>query len=421
MAQTMIQKILARASGKETVDVGDKVWADVDLTAMRDFGGPNVILEYEKQFSDRPVHDPGKVAITFDLHVPPRQIKEATNQKLCRDWAAKQGVRLFEVNSGIGQHSLYEAGLVRPWDVIIGTDSHMNLLGALGAFASGVGTTDIVAAMGTGKLWFKVPETMLLTIEGELPKYSTPKDILLHMVADVGADGALYRSVEFDGPTVEKMDLAGRITLCTMVTEMSGKTSIISPSDAVLDEVRRRAGGDTGIEPVEADTDAEYVDRRAYNVDGLEPQVAVPHAPDNVKPITEVAGAAIHQSFIGSCTNGRIEDLRAAAEVLEGRVVDPGVRLIITPGTAEVAKQVVAEGLMTTFLEAGAVVTNPSCALCTIGHPGVLADGDVTLSTSNRNFPGKIGKGGHIYLVSPYVAAASAVAGKLADPREVMA
>ncbi|MCK5252809.1 MAG: 3-isopropylmalate dehydratase large subunit [Thermoplasmata archaeon] len=417
MDMTIIQNIIARASGNEEVAVGDKVWCAIDLAAMRDFGGPNVVLDYREMFGDRPVKDPNKVAITFDLHLPARDAQVANNQKLLRDFARQTGVHLFDVETGVGQHTLLENGMVRPYDVIVGTDSHMNLLGAVGAFATGVGTTDLVAAMATGKLWFKVPETHRFVVEGAFKDRVGAKDLILHVLKDVGTDGLLYKAVEFEGPAIDSMDVAARITTMSMVTEMSGKIGLIESNDQTMELL----GGVTGqiLEEWHADPGAPYVEERRYDVTDLPPLVAAPHSPDNVMPAADLKGTHVDQVFVGSCTNGRVEDLRAAAEVLKGEHVAKGMRLIITPATQNVAKDAVREGLYNTFIEAGAIVTNPSCALCTIGHPGVLAEGDVTMSTSNRNFPGKIGKGGEIYLCSPATAAASALYGEITDPRGV--
>jgi homoaconitate hydratase family protein len=417
MDMTIIQKIIARASGNEEVAVGDKVWCAIDLAAMRDFGGPNVVLDYREMFGDRPVKDPSKVAITFDLHLPARDAQVANNQKLLRDFADQTGVHLFDVETGVGQHTLLENGMVRPYDVIVGTDSHMNLLGAVGSFATGMGTTDLVAAMATGKLWFKVPETHKFVVNGTFPDRVGAKDLILHVLKDVGTDGLLYKGVEFEGPAIDTMDVAARITTMSMVTEMSGKIGLIESNDKTLEFLRGVTGQD--MEEWHADPGAPYVEERVYDVSDMPALVAAPHSPDNVVPAADLQGTHVDQVFVGSCTNGRVEDLRAAAKVLKGEQVSKGMRLIITPATQNVAKEAVREGLYNTFIEAGAIVTNPSCALCTIGHPGVLAEGDVTMSTSNRNFPGKIGKGGEIYLCSPETAAASALYGQITDPRGV--
>jgi len=420
MGKTIIEKILSKASKKDVSApadrmAGDRVWADLDLVAMRDFGGPNAILEYKNSFDERPVFDGNKVAITFDLHIPARNEKVAQNQKICRDFSAKMKTRLFDVNTGIGQHILFENGLVRPWDVIIGTDSHMNLLGAFGSFASGVGTTDITAALAYGKLWFKVPETIKIVIDGNLNESVYPKDIILHILKNIRTDGAIYKAVEFTGEAVEKMSLAGRITLTSMVTELSGKVGFIEPDDKILRFVHERTN--TDIKGINADSDASYEKVFQYDISDLKPQIACPHSPDNVKDVKEVEGRPIDQIFIGSCTNGRYEDLKIAAEILRGK--KSKVRLIIVPATMEVAKEALKNGLYDIFLDAGGVITNPGCALCTTGHPGILAPGEVMVSTSNRNFIGKLGKGAEVYLASPATAAASAIEGKITNPREV--
>ena len=417
MPYTIVEKILARASNKKRVSPGDRVWAKIDLVSMRDFGGPNVILKYREEFSDAPVFDKNKVVITFDLHIPPRQTKEANNQKICREFAREKGLKLFDINNGIGQHTLLEHGLVKPYDVVVGTDSHMNLLGVAGAFSTGVGITDIVTAMRYGKLWFRVPETVKIIVSGNPKNLVTAKDIILYIVGSLGADGLAYKAVEFEGNVIDKMGLDGRITIASMVTEMDGKIGFIVPNKEVETFLKERAGDDIAL--VKADHDAEYLEIIEFDISDLSPQIACPDSPDNVKEIGEVEGTPVDQVFIGSCTNGRLEDLRIAAKILKGKKVKDNCKLIITPSTMEVAKRALKEGLIEIFMESGAVVTNPSCALCTIGHPGVLAEGEITLSTSNRNYPGKIGKGGKVYLVSPATAAASAIYGEIRDPRSV--
>jgi homoaconitate hydratase family protein len=412
MNATIIEKILSSAS-KKKVSAGDRVWADVDLIAMRDFGGPNVIQEFKNNFGEKKVFDPEKVVFTFDLHIPPRTEKVAKNQKACREFAEEQRTRLFDINHGIGQHVLFEHGLVKPQDVIIGTDSHMNLLGALQSFSTGVGTTDIVAALATGKLWFRVPRTIKIEIDGKLKKGVYAKDIILHILKNLGTSGLIYKAVEFYGSTVDDLNLAGRITLTSMVTEMSGKIGFITPNNEIVSFVNERSGQKN--EFVSADKNAEYEDVLNFEVDDLEPMVACPHSPDNVRSVREVEGTKIGQVFIGSCTNGRFDDLFEAAKILKGN--KSKARLIIVPATMEVAKEAIEKGLYKIFIDAGAVVSNPSCALCTIGHPGVLAPYDVLLSTSNRNYLGKIGKDAEIYLCSPATAAASAINGEITDPR----
>ncbi len=411
MGQTIIEKILSRAAGRR-VRVGERVWARLDLVAMRDFGGPNVIQEYRENFGNKRVFDGHKVAITFDLHVPARDEKVAQNQKLCREFARRQKARLFDVNTGVGQHILFESGMVRPWDVIIGTDSHMNLLGVFGALATGVGTTDIVAGMAYGKLWFRVPETIKIIVRGRLTGWTLAKDLILRILKTVRTDGAIYKAIEFAGPAIDALNLAGRITVASMVTELSGKIGFIEPNATIYRFLRQRSG--YRIKPIAADQDARYEEMLVFDVSKLAPQIACPHAPDNVKNVSEVAGTTIDQVFIGSCTNGRLEDLEVAARILKGKKAK--VRTIIVPATMEVARQAVQAGLYDIFLKAGCVLTNPGCALCTTGHPGILAPGEVMVSTSNRNFIGKLGKGARVYLASPATAAFSAIAGAIRNP-----
>jgi 3-isopropylmalate/(R)-2-methylmalate dehydratase large subunit len=419
LGKTIVEKILSKASGTDA-KAGDRVWAEVDIAQVRDFGGPNVALAFEEYTGGGKVHDPKKIAITFDLHAPAKDQKQAANQRLLRDFAHKQGIEaLYDVDKGIGQHVLLEDGKVLPGGVIIGADSHMNILGAVGSFSVGCGTTDIVAAWATGKLWFRVPDTMKIIFRGRYEPPTSAKDLTLKMVSELGADGAAYRAVEFEGEMLESFGLAERLTLCSMVTETDGKIGFLKPSPDVLEFLRSRLEEETGeFFDASPDADASYIEERVIDVDGLEPLISCPHAPENVKPVAEVAGTKIDEAFIGSCTNGRIEDLRAAAEVFEklGGCVDPDVRLIITPATAEVALEALREGLTELFMCAGAIVTNPGCSLCTIGHHGVLGPGDVLISTSNRNFPDKLGKGGQVYLASPATVAASAIAGEIALP-----
>jgi 3-isopropylmalate/(R)-2-methylmalate dehydratase large subunit len=413
---TTIEKIFSKASGK-TVKPGDYVWAELDLVAMRDFGGPNVIDEYKKYYQDHPVFDPQKVAITFDLHIPARNEKVAQNQKILRDFARRQGTRLFDINTGVGQHILLENGLVKPGDVIVGTDSHMNLLGALGAAGFGMGTTDIAGAMYKGRLWFRVPQTIGIVVKGMFREHVSAKDLILHVVKNIGTSGALNRAIEFTGETIDGLDLAGRITVASMVTEMSGDVGFIQPNEQIVDYITSRAGHEVHALSTDASLKHEHV--YEYSIDDLEPQIACPHSPDNVKAVKDVAGTKVDQVFIGSCTNGRIEDLRVAAQFLKGRSVKNGVRLIIVPATMETAKAAVELGLHEIFLKSGAVVTNPGCALCTTGHPGILAPGEVMVSTSNRNFMGKLGRDAQVYLASPATAAATALRGEITDPRSV--
>lgn len=414
--KTIIEKILSEHSHRDAWG-GDRVWADLDLAVVRDFGGPNVVLEYEKQMGDKPVWDPQKIAMTFDYQAPAKVVQVATNQRICREFAAKHGIpHVFDVNTGIGQHVLLEHGMILPGSAVIGTDSHMNLLGAVGCFASGMGTTDVTAAWATGRLWFRVPETIKITFKGTYDYPASAKDLVLFLLSKVDTRQTIYKALEFGGDPVDSLSLAGRLTLASMVTEMEGKIGLIIPNEDILAWIEERAG--RKVDVVVPDKDASYLGEWEFDVTGLEPLIACPDRPDNVKTVREVAGTPVDEVFIGSCTNGRLEDLQVAAEVLEkmGGKIAPHVRMIITPATAEVAMEALDAGLYETFMGAGAMVTNQGCSLCTIGHHGVLAEGDVLVSTSNRNFRGKLGKGGQVYLASPAVAAATAVKGEIALP-----
>lgn len=415
--KTTIEKILSRASGKD-VSANDRVWAEVDLTVIRDFGGPNAVLEFDKFTNKGKVKDPDKIALTFDYQAPAKDMKVAQNQVLCREFAKRQKIKnLFDVNCGIGQHVLLERGMIKPGSVVIGTDSHMNLLGSVGSFASGVGNTDIVAAWHSGKLWFRVPETIRVIFNGKYKEPVSAKDLTLKFIKEIGTDKPNYRSLELTGDPIDNLSLAGRLTLASMLTETNAKVGFIEPNGEPLEFLRQRCGD--GLEIVTSDETATFVDEVQINVDKLAPQIACPHTPDNVKPVQEVEGTPFNEGFIGSCTNGRLEDFKAAARILKkAGKIHPEVRLMIVPATREVAVAMLEAGLYQVFMSVGAMVANPGCSLCTAGHHGVLGKGDVLLSTSNRNFLGKLGKGGEVYLCSPATVAASAVEGKITDPRK---
>lgn len=425
MGKTAIVKIMERAAGRE-VQVGERVWCKVDLASARDFGGANCVLQFEKEMGkDAKVWDPDKVAYTFDLQAPSHSEKVSNNQKIIREFAKRQGIKhLFDINHGIGQHVMLEAGLIKPGDVVLGTDSHMNLLGAVGAFATGVGNSDVAASYINGTSWFRVPETMKIEVNGTFQKGVCMRDLLTKIVGDLGAGGMDYLAVEFTGETIDNANLAERITLCSMVTEMSGKVPLIMPSGEVLTWMVERAGEEVldRVKNLSADPDATYCKVLSYNVDDLVPMASCPDAPDNVKPVTEIAGTHVDQVHIGSCSNGRYEDIKAAYDVLmaSGGRVSPNTRVIITPSTTEVQLQCVKNGLAAAFLEAGVVFTNPTCALCTAEHYGALPRGDVGVATNNRNFIGKVGKGSHTYLLSPMAAMATAINGYITDPRDFL-
>lgn len=415
--KTIIEKILSRASGKD-VSANDRVWAELDLVVIRDFGGPNAVLEFDKFTNKGKVKDPDKIALTFDYQAPAKDMKVAQNQVLCREFAKRQKIKnLFDVNWGIGQHVLLERGMIKPGSVVVGTDSHMNLLGSVGSFASGVGNTDIVAAWHSGKLWFRVPETIKVIFKGKYKEPVSAKDLTLKFIKEIGTDKPNYRSLELTGEPIDNLSLAGRLTLASMLTEINAKIGFIEPKGEPLEFLRQRCGDE--LEIVTSDENAIFTEEVEINVDKLTPQIACPHTPDNVKPVEEVEGTPFNEGFIGSCTNGRLEDFKAAAKILKkAGKIHPEVRLIIVPATREVAMAMLEAGLYQVFMGVGAMVANPGCSLCTAGHHGVLGKGDVLLSTSNRNFLGKLGKGGEVYLCSPATVAASAVEGKITDPRK---
>lgn len=425
MGKTAIVKIMERAAGHE-VRIGERVWCKVDLASARDFGGANCVLQFVQEMGkDAKVWNPDKVAYTFDLQAPSHSEKVSNNQKLIREFAKRQGIRnLFDVNHGIGQHVMLEAGLIKPGDVVLGTDSHMNLLGAVGAFATGVGNSDVAAAYVNGTSWFRVPETMRVEVTGEFPKGVCMRDLLTRIVGDLGASGMDYLAVEFTGKTIEQASLAERITLCSMVTEMSGKVPLIMPNGEVLNWLVGRAGKEvlTRVKTLSADADAVYCKTLRYDVSNMEPMASCPDAPDNVRTVREIAGRHVDQVHIGSCSNGRFEDLKAAYDILmaAGGKVDPGTRVIITPSTTQVQLECIKNGLAEAFLSAGIVFTNPTCALCTAEHYGTLPSGDVGVATNNRNYIGKVGKGSHTYLLSPMAAMATAVRGCITDPRDFL-
>lgn len=425
MGKTAIVKIMERACG-HPVKTGERVWCNIDLASARDFGGANCVLQFEKEMGkDAKVWNPDKIAYTFDLQAPSHSEKVSNNQKIIREFAKRQGIRhVFDINHGIGQHVMLEAGLIKPGDVVLGTDSHMNLLGAVGAFATGVGNSDVAAAYINGVNWFRVPETMKIEVTGNFPKGVCMRDLLTKIVGDLGAGGLDFLAVEFVGETIESATLAQRITLCSMVTEMSGKIPLIMPSGEVLDWIVKRAGEEVieRVKLLSADADAEYCQVLYYDVTNLVPMVSCPDAPDNVHSAKEVEGVSVNQVHIGSCSNGRFEDMEAAYDVLMagGGKVSPNVRTIITPSTTEVQIACAASGILEDFLKAGIVFTNPTCALCTAEHCGVLPSGDVGCSTTNRNYIGKVGKGSHTYLMSPMTAMATALKGCITDPRDIL-
>lgn len=405
MGKTIVEKILGSHCGKE-VRPGDIVDVRIDARVARDFGGANVV----KNIRDHalPVADCDRTFFTFDCNPGGSDQKYAANQQLCRQFAREQGIRVCDVDAGIGTHLAMEQGFVGPGETFISTDSHANIMGAIGAFGQGMGDQDVAHAFAFGTVWFKVPPTIRVTLKGEPSARATPKDVTLAMCKHFGANGLLGYAAELYGPYVDRLDIAGRMTLASMCTEMGGIILLFPPNSAVLDSCRKAGGRE--IEPIFADDDAEYAADVTVAIDGLDPMAARPGHPDDVVQVAEITGAKIDSVFIGSCTNGRYEDLLAAAEVLKGRKVAPGVVLKIVPSTDRVWRRLLDDGVLTVFKDAGALIGNAGCAGCAAGQIGQNGPGEVTVSTGNRNFPGKQGKG-LVYLVSPETAAASAVAG----------
>jgi len=414
MGKTVSEKILSRASGRD-VYAGDIVVAEIDAVMMHD-GMAKLVIDAFNEMNGRRVWDPSRVLIVID-HVAPSAYEAFSKvHKLMREFAFRHNVKFREVGSGICHQLMIESGLVSPGSLIVASDSHTCTYGALGAFSTGIGSTETAAVLISGKLWFKVPETIRVIVDGKLPLMVYPKDVILNIVGRVGADGATYKAIEFTGSTVKSMNVEGRLTLTNMAVEMGAKTGIIEPDEktyAFLSSIGHKV--DAGFR---SDEDAEYSETLKFDVSDLDPQIACPHSVDNVKPVSEVEGKEVDQVFIGSCTNGRIYDLRVAAEILKGRHVKRGVRAIIVPASRRVYRQALMEGLIQIFIDSGCAVCNPGCGPCAGAHQGILAPGEVCISTSNRNFKARMGSPeAEIYLASPATAAASAVTGEITDPR----
>jgi 3-isopropylmalate/(R)-2-methylmalate dehydratase large subunit len=414
MGKTLIEKIIQTHSD-EPARSGDIVWMRLDARTARDFGGANVVKNYRAHYGGAPVDDAAKTFFTFDLVTPANNIPYAINQQICRDWAREQAVKVFDVDMGIGSHIAIERGLAWPGSTFVGTDSHLNILGAIGAFGQGMGDQDIAFTFKAGKTWFEVPRSMKLTVKGDLEPPCSAKDLTLACVRTLGASGALGQAVEFYGPAIEALDLAGRITLSSMMTEMGGIIGLIPPSGEVLAYCRQRTGRDD-LPVLQADPDAEYTQEIEVDISGLEPLIACPPKPDNVRTVREVAGTKVDSVFVGSCTNGRFEDFAAVAEVVKGKRISPGMVASIVPATREVYAQMLQSGVLQTLFDAGFVISNPGCGGCASGHIGMVGKGQVQISTSNRNFAGKQGPG-HNYLASPVTAAWAALTGEITVPQ----
>lgn len=418
MGMTMTQKILAHHAGLENVTAGQLIKCKLDMVLGNDITTPVAVKEFRKIGIDK-VFDINKISIVPDHFTPNKDIKSAEQVKFIKEFAREMGiVNFFEIGQMGVEHALLpEKGLVVPGDVVIGADSHTCTYGALGAFSTGIGSTDMAAGMATGEAWFKVPEAIKFVLKGKLGKWVSGKDVILHIIGMIGVDGALYKSMEFTGEGVHELSIDSRFSMANMAIEAGGKNGIFDVDDKTIEYVKAHS-----IKPYKvykADDDAEYADVYEIDLGTIRPTVAFPHLPENTRTIDNVGNVKIDQVIIGSCTNGRIEDLRVAAGLLKGKKVHPDVRCIIIPATQKIWKQAMNEGLFDIFIDAGAAVSTPTCGPCLGGHMGILAKGEKAVATTNRNFVGRMGDPeSEVYLASPAVAAASAIAGKIASPEE---
>ena len=419
MGNTITEKILMAHTDLKGIAPGQLINAHVDIALGNDITAPIAISEF-RAAGGKKVFDKDKVALVLDHFTPNKDINSAQQCKMVREFAMEHGVTHFFEGGQVGvEHALLpEKGIVLPGDLVIGADSHTCTYGALGAFATGVGSTDLAAAMLTGELWFKVPPSIKFVIYGKLSKWVSGKDLILNIIGRIGVDGALYQAIEFTGETISSLPMADRLSMANMAIEAGAKNGIFVPDAITKEYVKPRAKRPYKF--YASDTDAVYADVIEIDASKLEPQVAFPHLPSNVKGVSQAGNVKIDQSLIGSCTNGRIEDLRIAAQILKNRKAAPGVRLIVVPATPFIYKQAMQEGLLEIFMDAEAVISPPSCGACLGGHLGILAEGEKSVATTNRNFVGRMGHPkSEVYLASPAVAAASAVLGRIASPEEL--
>ena len=420
MGMTMTQKILAAHAGLDSVTAGQLILANVDMVLGNDVTTPVAIAEYKK-LGKNEVFDKKKVSMVMDHFAPNKDIKAATQCKMCREFAHEMEIEnYYDVGKmGVEHAILPEKGLVVSGNVVIGADSHTCTYGALGAFSTGVGSTDMACGMATGKAWFKVPSAIKFELTGSLKKYVTGKDVILHIIGKIGVSGALYKSMEFCGEGVKNLTVSDRLCMANMAIEAGGKNGIFPVDEKTLEFIKEAGGKDPVI--YEADPDAQYDETYVINLSEIEPTVAFPHLPENTHTFGDISDIKIDQVVIGSCTNGRLQDLIQAAEILKGRHVHPDVRTIVIPATHKIYLDAMEMGLLKIFIEAGATVSTPTCGPCLGGHMGILAEGERAVATTNRNFVGRMGHPtSEVYLASPYVAAASAITGKISAPEEVL-
>jgi 3-isopropylmalate/(R)-2-methylmalate dehydratase large subunit len=417
MAQTIAEKIMAAKSKKERVEPGEIVEAEIDYVMANDVTALPAIEVFE-EFGVEPIKE--KVVLIPDHYIPNKDVPSAEQAKAMRDFARKHALpNYFEVGeNGVCHQLMIEKGFVAPGRLIIGADSHTCSYGALGAFGTGMGSTEAASAMALGTMWFRMPETQKFVVEGELGSHVMGKDVILHIIGDIGVDGALYRSMEFYGSAIESMGLADRISISNMAIEAGGKAGIIPPDEKVSSYLEGRVRG--SYEPVYADDGAEYIETFTYDGADIPPTVAKPSLPENTSPASALSDITIDQAYLGSCTNGRIEDLRVAAKIVKGNKVHKDTRMIVVPATKDVYEQALDEGLIKIFLGANAYVSGPTCGACLGGYMGVLAEGERCISSTNRNFVGRMGhKDSEVYLANPAVVAASAIKGRITDPKEI--
>ena len=420
MGMTMTQKILAAHAGLDSVSAGQLILADIDLVLGNDVTTPVAVSEYKKLGLDK-VFDKNKVAMVMDHFTPNKDIKAATQCKMCREFAGDMDiVNYFDVGDmGVEHAILPEKGLVVSGDVVIGADSHTCTYGALGAFSTGVGSTDMACGMATGKAWFKVPSAIKFELKGELQPNVYGKDVILHIIGMIGVDGALYKSMEFCGEGVHTLSVSERLCMANMAIEAGGKNGIFEVDDKTIEFIKEAGGKEPTI--YKADDDAVYDETYVIDLSEIRPTVAFPHLPENTRTFDQIGEVKIDQVVIGPCTNGRLEDLVVAANILKGKKVKKGVRTIVIPATNKIYLDAMEMGLLKTFIEAGAIVSTPTCGPCLGGHMGILAEGERAVATTNRNFVGRMGHPkSEVYLASPAVAAASAITGKISSPEEVM-
>ncbi len=414
MGKTIAEKILAKKSGRENISANEIVEAEIDV-AMSHENADMVLKAFVKIGVPR-VWDPEKIVILFDHRIPAESERTATTHKRLRKFVKEQGIRHFyDMREGICHQVLPEKGHTRPGEILVGTDSHTTTHGAFGVLATGIGATEMAGVWATGSLWFRVPKTIKITVRGRLPNLVSSKDLILHIIGTLRADGADYRAVEFSGETISDMSTAGRMVLSNLSMEMGAKCAFVLPDEKTIQYVRERTN--KPFDAVLPDPDAEYLKEVEFDVSELSPQVACPHSVDNVKKVEDVSGTKINQAFIGSCTNGRLEDHEVAAKILAGKNVHPEVRMLVFPASREILLEALKRGYIETFVKAGALVLNPGCGPCLGAHQGVLASGEVCVSTTNRNFQGRMGSPeSFVYLASPATVATSAVKGEISDP-----